>query len=387
MKPLAQDFVTVAKSPDPENVYLGSPALIKLPSGKLLATYEWFRPQPHKENIPDQCEVCNSEDGGRTWKRFSRTDILWGSPFVYEKTTYMIGNLRKSRDIVITRSDDEGRTWTPEVKLFEDRYTNAPTTVLFKNGFVYRAFETCPKIAGKGNSVWESTVVAGDLSKDLLDPESWRISPKLSYPGTPPTLSRGLYSNPEPGHITEDGWLEGNVIAVDGGMRVVLRVRMDGEATAGIAAVCDLEDDGENMVYRFEGFYPMPGAQCKFHILYDEVSRLYWTTVTIPTNTMQPRAPLKEIGFKGSPGNERRILMLIYSIDALNWFAAGCVAMSTNPLEAFSYASQLIDGDDLLVLSRTSLGGHNQHDTNLITFHRVENFRRTALDIHPLVQG
>ena len=73
--------------------------------------------------------------------------------------------------------------------------------------------------------------------------------------------------------------------------------------------------------------------------------------------------------------------MLNYSIDGLNWFQAGCVAMSRKVLDSFSYASQVVDGDDLLVLARTSLGGSNQHDTNLITFHRVANFRALALDL------
>lgn len=69
--------------------------------------------------------------------------------------------------------------------------------------------------------------------------------------------------------------------------------------------------------------------------------------------------------------------------DALNWFQAGCVAMSRSIFEAFSYASQLIRGEDLLVISRTSQGGFNQHDTNLVTLHSIEKFRELALDLRP----
>ena len=85
------------------------------------------------------------------------------------------------------------------------------------------------------------------------------------------------------------------------------------------------------MHYRFLQFYPLPGAQCKFHIVYDPPDDLFWTTVTIPTNTWQDREPLRTLGFQGPPGNERRVLILMYSIDALNWFQAGCVAMDRNP--------------------------------------------------------
>ena len=111
------------------------------------------------------------------------------------------------------------------------------------------------------------------------------------------------------------------------------------------------------MHYRFLQFYPMPGAQCKFHVVYDPPSDLFWTTVTVPTNTWQDWAPLRALGFQGPPGNERRVLILMYSIDAPNWFQAGCVAMDRHPCNSFSYASQLIVGDDLLVLARTSRGG------------------------------
>ena len=92
---------------------------------------------------------------------------------------------------------------------------------------------------------------------------------------------------------------------------------------------------------------------------------------------------LKSKGYKGSAGNVRRMLCLSYSLDSRNWFSAGCVAMSANPLEAFHYASLVPCGDDMLVLSRTSVGGkpYNNHDSNQITLHRVKNFRDLAIDL------
>ena len=74
-------------------------------------------------------------------------------------------------------------------------------------------------------------------------------------------------------------------------MRVLLRTIIDGHTTGGMASVCSLEDDGEKLDYRFIQFYPMPGAQCKFHIVYDEESGLFWTTVCLPTDTWQGREP------------------------------------------------------------------------------------------------
>ena len=99
---------------------------------------------------------------------------------------------------------------------------------------------------------------------------------------------------------------------------------------------------------------------------------------------MVTKEKLKAMGFHQAPGNERRILMLLYSLDALNWFQAGCIAMSRDPLQSYHYAAPLIDGDDLLILSRTSSpNARHQHDSDLVTFHRVRDFRSLALDLHP----
>ena len=376
---LAQEYLVLAQSPDPEKVYSGSPSLAQLPSGRLVASYEWFRPKPLKEQVPNQMEILASDDGGETWRRIAALDVIWPSFFVVGDVLYVIGNRRGSREICIARSPDGGENWSDVVTLFEGRYHCAPTTVLLRGNTVYRAFETC---VGPRTD-WKSLVVAGNLSSDLLDPSSWRMSNQIAFPGVPDVLTQRKYPPSDEGKVPHDSWLEGNVIDVRGELRVVLRTIIDGHTTAGLAAVCKLEDDGLDMHYRFQQFYPMPGAQGKFHIVHDELSRLFWTTVTLPTDTWHDRAPLLAHGFQGPPGNERRILFLMYSIDALNWFQAGCVAMDRNPCNSFSYASQLIAGDDMLVLARTSQGGKNQHDTNLITLHRVRDFRKLALDLFP----
>ena len=43
----------------------------------------------------------------------------------------------------------------------------------------------------------------------------------------------------------------------------------------------------------------------------------------------------------------------------------------------------LIDGQDLLIVSRTSRNGRDQHDNDLITFHRFPDFRSLALNLFP----
>ena len=40
------------------------------------------------------------------------------------------------------------------------------------------------------------------------------------------------------------------------------------------------------------------------------------------------------------------------------------------------YAWLMIDGEDLVIMCPTSQGGLNNHDTNLITLHHIQDFRQ-----------
>jgi hypothetical protein len=298
--------------------------------------------------------------------------LQWASPFVWGESLYLLGNNqhRDARDIAIARSDDGGNSWSPVQVLFPGRYTGAATSMLVHKGQLWRAFETCPG----ANQLWQSVVVAGDLEKDLLEPSSWRISNEVAYPGTPPTMTQGLFQDPRI-KKAGDGWLEGNIIERHGRLFVLPRVRMQFQATAGMTALLEAREEGEQLNLKFLQFYPMPGGQNKFHIVRDTQTGLYWTSVTRVTDSFRDVEPLLEIGFKGTGGNERRVQVLMYSADALNWFDAGFVAFSPNLMEAFSYAWLMIDGKDLVVMCRTSCEGLNNHDTNLITLHRIQDFR------------
>jgi hypothetical protein len=380
IKPLAQDYVIVGRSPRPELI-MDDPALAKLPSGRLLATFTirgthgasaWGNPQ--------RFNLARSDNAGRTWERLKPLEINMGLPFVHRNTVYLLGNALGRKNVIITRSDDEGVNWLPPLALFEGSFWNAPTSFAIGNGQLYRAFGM-PNQDGLWN---QTVVVAGDLSRDLLNPKAWRISPPVEYPGTPKGVSAEVYPLGVSSRIFPDHWLEPNVINVRGSIRVLHRCRIDGYGTSSICGVCDVIDDGMNMDYRFTQFYPMPGAQGKFHIIYDASSRLFWTPVNLPTDSQNVdwSGRLEQMGFKGRPGNERRLLMLIYSLDVLNWFQAGCIAMWSSPMRSFHYAAPLIDGDDMLILSRTTKDGRNQHDSDLVTFHRIPDFRSLALDLH-----
>jgi hypothetical protein len=296
-----------------------------------------------------------------------------------DKTHRWMGN------IWIVRSDDNGETWTDPVSLCEGLFWNAPMAMAVKDGHMYYAFNVTAWSGPEGGLA----VIAGDLSKDLLDPESWRMSNVVLRPDTPEGLTRHLMREKrlEWKSWNVDGWLEPNVVNVNGHLRVLSRFVIDGYANANICGICDLADDGQQLELSFTQFASLPGGQCKFFIKYDPQSRLFWMASNIPTDSQEMihdwQAIRKDKRFNGGPGNERRILMLSYSTDALNWFQAGCIAMSKKPLQSFMYPSMDIDGHDIILISRSSINGHNQHDADSATFHRISNFRTLALDLFP----
>jgi hypothetical protein len=76
------------------------------------------------------------------------------------------------------------------------------------------------------------------------------------------------------------------------------------------------------------------------------------------------------------PNNERRRLQLHFSKNMIDWCFAGLVAVGPAEHASRHYASMAIDGDDSVILSRSGdQRAKSAHDGNLITFHRVEDFR------------
>ena len=77
------------------------------------------------------------------------------------------------------------------------------------------------------------------------------------------------------------------------------------------------------------------------------------------------------------PSLGRRVLAMAVSEDFERWRVAHIVADGSAVGNAFTYPEWLIDGEDVLLVSRTAWNGAvNQHDTNMITFHRISNFRQ-----------
>jgi len=217
---------------------------------------------------------------------------------------------------------------------------------------------------------------------------------KLDYFGVPFFAMKPDQSTyPAPGrNMAPIGWLESNVVQFvdpnhiwfdERGKTFHLWMRAHTGGT-GLAAICKVtEKDDGRMVTELEKvpsgrrivYVPCPGGQMRFHILYDAKTELYWLLSSQATDSMTrpERLPANRFNL---PNNERHRLQLHFSKNCIDWCFAGLVANSRNVGQGRHYASMVIDGNDLHVLSRSGdQRAKNAHDGNLITFHTVSNFR------------
>lgn len=385
---LAQTYSIAARVPDDGNYYfIHDPGMTLLPSGKIfVAAPAWQLATPTTDpnkTSSVQTLVSRSSDGGVTWQSLPALPYSDAVPFVQNGVLYMFvwqaqflgagfGTLS------ITASNDEGATWGQPVKLFPDTWNNS-TGMVRQDGKLYWAVQS---------GGWQGvvSVIAADTTKDLLDPATWQKSTGAAHPGTPLALVAGGACKSAPTDCSGDWWLEPNIVSVGGNIRVILRTIVDQYRTTSLPVVCDLTSGPDGMSVAFTQFFPAPGGQGKCFILWDDTSKLFWMLSNLAADSQGQVLDWSKVyaakRFNAGPGNDRRTLLLSYSIDALNWFPAGYVAKAALLRQSFMYPSAAVDGDDLILISRTSVNGQDQHNADLVTFHRVSNFRSLALDLY-----
>ena len=93
--------------------YLGSPSLVILPDGALLASHDYFNGIKNHNGESCLTSIYRSEDGGQTWQQITHIiGAFWMTMFTIGNSVYGIANSQEYGDVVIRRSDDGGFTWT-----------------------------------------------------------------------------------------------------------------------------------------------------------------------------------------------------------------------------------------------------------------------------------
>ena len=384
---LAQQYSIVAKLPPNGKLsggaYFMAGSMAKLSCGTLVAAISQGRSHPQRGHGLDSIVVCNSTDEGATWERVAELPYDSSEPvlYVHQSRLYMFvtPNRREyergtqfPRDdnarIWVSFTDDAGRSWSEPVAVLKGvpNYTSGGQTALLeRDGRLYwTVSERYQRLA----------VVCCEPGRGIVNPDAWRVSELVDMP-IPSELAYAPFQRG--GHMR---CLEGNVVEVSGRLLVISRAIINGGGTANMGAVFEIIDQpGEPLRLEFLQLYPIPGGQLKFYIQFDDTSGLYWMASNLPSNSaLLIRGEAWE-----SMKEDRRSLLLWYSVDSLNWFPAGWIARTEQRAQSFSYPVMLIDADDLLILSRTSLDSGDPHDVDMATFHRIRNFRMLAPPLTP----
>lgn len=412
---LASEAVVVFRSPDPENIYCYSPGIERLPSGRLVATCDLggkgVKGLPGLKSaqgdfcMPNQGKVFTSDDQGRTWIWRADFPLMHARPFACGNALYILGH---SGDLGILRSVDEGESWTETTMLTSGQsWHQAPCNVIRANGNIYmvmerRCYDDC---RAWSVSILAPVLMRARLTDDLLDRNNWTFASELTFRDVCDYENLDYFNVPffpmnkksvvtlAPGReCAPAGWLEANVVRIVDpahywydplGKTYHMWMRAHTGGTGYAAVVKAIEQEDGSIITMLETapsgkkalFVPCPGGQMKFHIIYDEPTRLFWLLSTQATDSMT-RADLLPPDRFDLPNNERRRLQLHFSKNCIDWCFAGLVAIGEAETASRHYASMVVDGDDLQILSRSGdIKAICAHNGNLITSHRIHDFR------------
>ena len=372
----------IAVSPDPDSIFLYTPGIVQGLDGRYVVAIDYGGPGTYKLDgrvsdfgdykAGNQIRVLLSDDKGKTWKESpARIPMMHEILFRAGETLYMVGH---SGRLLASRSDDNGLTWSePSVLCPEPRWHQSCTAVDIHEGKVTLVYE---KWVSDGHP-WPGVgpvLMQANVGDDLTKASSWKFSP-LYNPDEDMAAARpsGIPVVPE----GRAGILETNVVRVydpkspfydPEGKSVVLMMRANtGIPDIGVMMKGYEKEDGSLAIGRLTKdsgevyFTHIPGAMLKFYVCYDEGSGLYWLLHSQSDGRM----------------HERRRLALSYSPDLLHWTFAGLVAVGPADNGARHYATMMVDGDDLVIVSRSGdERAKNAHDGDIVTFHRVSDFRK-----------
>lgn len=353
--------IPIAFLPYVDRRFLGSPAIVISFDGAYVVSLDVFG----KDSTSSDTYVYESTDSGASWREIAHVPhAFWSSLFAHGRALYLLGTSTEYGALLIRRSDDGGATWTVPrdcasgLISSDARFHTAPVPVVEHRGRLWRAFEITTG-AGSEWGRFSSGVMSALLGSDLLDAANWTLSPPVEIPA----------------RLAELGcptWLEGNVVIEPGGSLVnILRAQVWDRGRQFVARLPVDVERNRLSVDPESALRPMPGGGSKFSIRFDPVSHAYYSLANTGLFDSSPTLGLRA----------RNTLSLIRSRDLAEWEVLGVVAHHPDDaLHGFQYADWVFDHDDIIAVVRTASdfagsNAHSYHDSNLITFHRIERFR------------
>jgi hypothetical protein len=358
----------------PGRVFTTSPSIAVLPDGDYLIAFNLFGPglaPPASES--GTTLLFRSGDKGATWTETPSSplrDMKRGSLFVHDVAVFLLGYQSDSGPPRIMKSVDGGLTWTKPVELAPDPRGGTPLN---------------PVLAQDADGelrLWTAVggrrLMSARAEGNLLDPENWSRVGKSADLGPLPDFPSGEWEIMSEAQI---------VASPQQGVVVLPKVQFKNTRAPYFSRTILLrQEPGSPNKLQNAGpdeWVDLPGAEKKFAAAHDPVSGRFY----VLSNPVLPA----HFGHHEPWNLIRNTAALLSSEDLVHWDVVRLFLYSVNTgHEAFQYFNFDFDGDDLVVASRTAFDLTGEpgvrhrpprgHDSNLITFHRIKNFRDATPD-------
>jgi hypothetical protein len=302
-------------------------------------------------------------------------DMKRGSLFVQGDDVYLYGYRAAPGEVIIRRSSNGGETWTPATQLTTNTRGGSPHNPVFWTDESGQE-RLWAAIGG-------SRLLSG-RSSDLLNASNWSSegSSGNRIDAEQPDFGSGVSIE-----VASEAQI---VSSPQTGVVVMPKVQMGGVSLPYFSYThLYRRAPGSNREVQDVGFdewVALPGAEKKFAASYDPVSGRFY----VLSNPVLP----VDYGHNEPWNLIRNTAALISSEDLLHWDVEQILLYGPNvAYEGFQYLNFDIEGDDMLVVSRTAFDigltprPPRGHDSNLVTFHRIGNFRQAAPDHYLRVRG
>ncbi|CAF5027945.1 unnamed protein product [Rotaria sp. Silwood1] len=397
------DLNEVAYHDEPSKIYLGSPSIIRLSSGRLVASHDFFGSGYSFQ--PRNVSVYISDNNGETWSFISYIKhSYWTTLAVYNDIIYAIGTDSDSNaNIIIHRSNDYGLSWNYNgsddgIILFHGSFATGPTPIVIANQVIYRAIEYWPA-PSRWPTDFQAAIISCNLSKSsefieddpIMSPNNWQLTSPLVF-------NKEWIPKSFP-YLNSPGYLEGNVVIVpkpsSKEIRILNIIRFNSIPLSNLAIILELNQTTN--ILSFVSIIKFPGGMTKFTIRYDPISQAYFSLVNPVTQNFNP--------------SQRNILSLSYTKDLIhlnNWTIAadhllyddtGFTMNDSLRYTGFHYVDWQFDqlssssslssikssciewncdgGPHIIYLIRTSYRGANSfHNSNRITYKTLKYYRK-----------
>jgi len=381
------------------NVFLGTPSVLKTASGRFLISHDNFGSATSylTSGVTSVYYSDNINTGEFTFAQ-NISDMFWSTIFEYNGDVYLLGILKQFGNVTISKSTDNGITWSAAVSVLTtptgaftyQGWHKSSDNVIFKDGYLICPIEAVRATAAGMDwaKYFDSTIVLANLT-DLTNPSNWSYSNIVTFNGVnleTNLIAKNEIATKQPSNTTAyKGFLEGSLIELaSGDLRMFMRLEQTPNSNHALYMdiAWNATTPPSSILSSTQNFIDLLGGNVNFQVKYDVISGKHWTLVN--ANRYKYYTDQRTEVYLASSSDEGLTWsyhgkVLGYDVTVANWQTV----MAQN---AVQYSSFEIIDNDLIVVSRTASDlAVNYHDSNITSLAKIKNFR--SISIQSFVAG